>query len=712
MNTGKPTSPTALAVEFLDQWYEDHDRHLVSISLNGKVEARTFTSNQRMSMWKWIENKEGSANVYFHVNILVPSANNTKASKDDIVLGRALHVDIDDPRGIERLRNFSIPPTAIIDSGNGAHGYWLLTEPTSDLDKLEAACRWLEHELGGDHCHNRDRIMRLPGTMNLPSAKKVKMGRVPVASRVVEMNKSRKYSLDEFPTNPPPAGPKGAVAMAPKLSIVELEQLPVIVEGDTRSLIEHGDDIAAPRGGPHARFPSRSEAVFRVCCELLRAGLPKEDVAGIILNPRYKISVSLYERGDPSAYAWKQVTAAELAVTDNWPDVTNAGKPKPTMRNAITALLRLELTFGYDRFRYRKIVNGQYLREYQGQISDDAVSVLRGAILEKFGFDPLSEPVRDAANQLCLDNPFHPVLAEIDRITWDGLPRLDTWLSYYLGADETDLNSAIGKIVLVAAVRRVRQPGVKFDEVLILEGKQGSGKSSALAILAGPDLHSDQEILTQDSKTQMELMEGIWIFELGEVEGFNKAEVNKIKAFVSRQVDRSRPAYGRFVESRPRQVIFIGTTNDPTYLRDTTGNRRFWPVKTNVIDLVAIRRDREQLWAEAASLEKNGTSIGLPKELWGAAAVQQNARLEDDPWVDILRAERGKVFGEVVRIETSKLLERLNIPLERQSQYHTKRVATIMRQLGWEAKKFRVDGMIVRGYERWNEGDQPDDPSF
>ncbi|MEW9836581.1 VapE domain-containing protein [Mesorhizobium marinum] len=532
------------------------------------------------------------------------------------------------------------------------------------------------------------------------------------------MSWNNSYKLDDFQESDLPtlAGRQTAVVNIADPKPLRLEDLPNGI-GETallRQLAETGDDPGRPRSGPNPRHPSRSHSVYAAAHALARAGCDEAQIAGILLNPKYGISASVLDKRNPRAYALRQATRALQSLETGWADTDKAGRPRATMPNTLLALGRLDLSFAYDKFRYRKMVNGTVLQEFQGELSDDAVAMIRALILETFKFDPKAENVRDAVNQLCLESSFHPVREMLDGLSWDGVSRLDKWLTIYLGADDTELNAAIGPIVLIAAVRRIRQPGVKFDQIVILEGPQGSGKSSALRILAGDGLHSDQEILTQEARAQMELMEGIWIYELGEVEGFSRAEVNKIKAFASRQEDRSRMAYGRFVESRPRQAIFIGTTNETTYLRDQTGNRRFWPVRTGKIDLEMLQHDRDQLLAEASVREARGESIVLPQELWDAAAAEQAERLEDDPWLEVLATVRGVANGDTVRVETHHLLRKvLGVDLERQNQSHSKRLATLMRKLGWTPTKFRVSGTTLRGYERAKQdGHVDDDPDF
>lgn len=695
---------TEVAFEFLEKMCADQPRHLVAIPVAGRLEARTFVASDDEEMKEWIDVRQGKANLYFHVNSLHAGIANKKATKGDVSAAFYVHVDIDDPDVEERILAFEPAPTAVVFSGGGYHAYWRLAEPSDDLMRVEAINAAVAGPLGGDHCHNIDRIMRLPGTLNIPDVKKQSSGRKPALARVIKADWSLSYSLDDFPQGdgPGPAGPKGAVGQDVSVVPVEMDELPQSVLPFTRILIEFGDDPEHPHDSETPHFRSRSEAVFRVACDLARAECAEAVIAGVLINQAYGISRSILEKKKPVHYARRQARAALAAMSNEWPDVDKNGLPRPTMRNAVIALQRLELSFSHDLFRHRKRVNGNLLDEQQGEISDDACAALRALIIDTFNFDPKAENVRDALTQLCLGHAFHPIRQMLDALAWDGVPRVDGWLPTYMGAEDTPLNRAVGRIMLVAAVRRVRQPGVKFDTIVVLEGKQGTGKSTALRILAGPENHSDNEILTLDTKAQMEAMEGVWIYELSEMSGLNKNEVERMKAFASRDVDRARMSYARFSDARRRQTIFIGTTNEHKYLKDRTGNRRFLPVKTGIIDLEALRRDRDQLWAEAARLEARGESIVLPQELWAVAAAEQQERLEDDPWLEKLATVRGRATGDEVRAYTAELLgELLGIPLERQHNGHAKRLTALMRELGWEPGKFKVGGKkTLRGFRR------------
>jgi hypothetical protein len=719
MNTKNP-SP----IEFLGRLLGPNlPRHLVSIDEAGVVRAATFASSDVIGLEEWIAQHNGMDNIYFSPNRLKSTCTNRKSKKEDVEAALSLHVDVDDPAALERIESFSPPPTAIVFSGGGYQAFWLLNEESKELARVERINKAIAEALGGDNCHNIDRIMRLPDSINVPNKKKREAGRVPTRAYVVDESTdwSRRYDLDDFVELEASTRLTDTALVPADVMPTSMEGLPASVSLKTRTLILHGDDPDHPIGSPRAHFTSRSEVVFRVACDLARANCEIQTIAGILVNPAHGISASVREKSRSQEYALRQADRARAVVDTAWPDVGKTGAPRPTFRNAMLASLRLGLEFSCDRFRHRNLILGMPIQEFAGELSDDACAVLRNYIIEKYHFDPGKENVRDATHTLCLENPFHPIRGYLDGLVWDGVVRLPTWLTTYLGTKPTPLNAAIGRIVLIAAVRRVRVPGVKFDTIMVLEGAQGGGKSTAIKVLAGEENFSDQEVLSLDPKSQMEALEGIWLYELAELEGMSRADTAKVKAFASRTTDQGRPAYARFKERRERQTVFIGTTNDDKYLRDTTGNRRFWPVQVGTINLEALIYDRDQLWAEAAYWEAKGESLVLPQELWPLAQKEQDARLEDDPWEDpltkITQQDCDLVEG-FLRISSKKLLtDILGVPTERQQQHHAKRLAALMRKLGWEGPKLykMKDGSAARGYQKRvhaEEEGEADAPSF
>ena len=345
----------------------------------------------------------------------------------------------------------------------------------------------------------------------------------------------------------------------------------------------------------------------------------------------------------------------------------------------------------------------------------------------RWRFDPGKQFVEDALRLECLKHTFDPVREYLDSLKWDGKPRIDRWLTRYCHADDTPLHRAYGRKWFIAGVRRVRQPGCKFDEMLVLEGEQGQGKSTLFKILAGGDENfSDAEIIGCDKKEQQELVQGVWIYEIGELEGMTKHDVTKIKLFLSKTYDRARPAYGRNRVDRPRRNVFGGSTNDNKYLRDTTGNRRIWSIDLcgkGLIDLEGIARDRDQLWAEAAAIEASGETLTLPPALWGVASIEQHARLAYDPWEDEIERhlsglrDKTKDGRDVVkqdyavginengerewRVTSSYLLwDVLHISVDRQNNAVTKHLADVMRTLGWGSGKTIRTIKPCRGYTK------------
>ena len=228
---------------------------------------------------------------------------------------------------------------------------------------------------------------------------------------------------------------------------------------------------------------------------------------------------------------------------------------------------------------------------------------------------------------------YHPVKEYLDGLSWDGVERLDTLLIDYLGAEDTPYVRAVTRKTLVAAVARIYEPGTKFDSILVLNGPQGIGKSTFFARL-GREWYSDSlAISDMKDKTAAEKLQGYWILELGELAGIRKMDVETVKSFVTRTDDKYRHAYGVNVESHPRSCVIVGSTNsDGGFLRDITGNRRFWPVrvlgggKYKPWDLI----DVDQIWAEAIERYRLGEELFLKGELAEEAVSQQRDAMEAD----------------------------------------------------------------------------------
>lgn len=250
----------------------------------------------------------------------------------------------------------------------------------------------------------------------------------------------------------------------------------------------------------------------------------------------------------------------------------------------------------------------------------------------------------DALAAVSRERAFHPVRDYLtDLPEWDGAPRIETLLIDYLGAEDTPYVRAVTRKTLVAAVARVMRPGVKFDYMLVLVGPQGIGKSTLFAKLGGPWFNDSMSMGDMRDKAAAEKLQGYWILEISELAGMKKIEVEAVKSFLSRQKDIYRPAYGRRTVEHPRQCIIVGSTNSEMgFLRDSTGNRRFWPVQVQggkpgrdpwAINGYVV----EQLWAEALHLWKAGEELYLTGDVAKEAVEQQKLAMETDERLGLIR---------------------------------------------------------------------------
>lgn len=225
-------------------------------------------------------------------------------------------------------------------------------------------------------------------------------------------------------------------------------------------------------------------------------------------------------------------------------------------------------------------------------------------------------------------NSFNDVTKYLNDLKWDGTPRLDTLLIDYLGAEDSLYTRAVTRKAFTAAVARAYIPGFKFDYMTIFTGPQGIGKSTLLAKMSKGWFNDS--IRTFEGKEASELLQGVWLVEVGELDAFNRSDVGRIKQFLSQQADRFRAAYGRHVKEMPRRCVFFGTTNDAEFLTDRTGNRRFWPLvvgerKATKSVWADLDNDLDQLWAEAAMRFKIGEPLYLSGDVEKAAKEQQES---------------------------------------------------------------------------------------
>lgn len=259
--------------------------------------------------------------------------------------------------------------------------------------------------------------------------------------------------------------------------------------------------------------------------------------------------------------------------------------------------------------------------------------------------------VTDALIQVSQERAFHPIKEYLESLNWDGKPRLNTALVECLGATDCQYTRAVTRKVLLAAVARIYEPGVKFDQVLVVCGPQGIGKTTFFLRLGGR-WHTDSlTFADMRDKTAAEKLRGAWIVEISELAGIRKTETEAIKSFASRQVDYYRPAYARNVIEQPRQCVLVATTNTQNFLRDTTGNRRFWPIiahggNPGSEPWILPQEYYNQLWAETLYYYRTGEGLCLDRKLQAEAADRQRSALELDERVDLVADYLAKKLPE------------------------------------------------------------------
>ncbi len=377
------------------------------------------------------------------------------------------------------------------------------------------------------------------------------------------------------------------------------------------------------------------------------------------------------------------------------------GRPIPNLVNAMVALRTdtgLREAFAYDEMLCAPMLLDQLVPGL-GFTARPVTDIDVGIVQERLQLAGLQRIARDTVHQAvdmrAHERAFHPVRDCLDSLEWDGRPRLATWLPNYLGAERSEYTEAIGIMFLIAMVARIYDPGCKVDYMLVLEGPQGAQKSASCKILGG-DYFSDNLPDVMSGKDVSQHLRGKWLIEIAEMSAMNRAEASALKAFVTRQTERYRPSYGRKEVVEPRQCVFVGTTNKSAYLRDESGGRRYWPVKTGVIDIEALARDRDQLFAEAVDLYRERVPWWPdPQFERDHIMPEQDARYEaDDAWQEKISewlvGRQTVLVGEVAR-------EALHIETPKIGRQDQNRIIAILERLRWGRQRKDSRGNIPWG---------------
>jgi len=312
--------------------------------------------------------------------------------------------------------------------------------------------------------------------------------------------------------------------------------------------------------------------------------------------------------------------------------------------------------------------------------------------LPKIGRDQVFQAVDLRASERI----YHPVRDYLEGLVWDQTPRLSNLFSTYFGAVQTPYVKRIGPMFLCSMVARIFKPGCKADYMVVLEGPQGILKSTACKILGGPWFSDNLPHIAVGKDAQQHL-NGKWLIEIAEMSAISKVEDAALKTFLTRTKEIYRPSYGRKEVHQPRQCIFVGSTNKETYLRDETGGRRYWPVNVGVIDLVALTRDRDQLFAEAVTLYRGGL------EWWPDAAFEQEhirpeqeSRYEVDAWQDtIAQWLKGQVTAKETKTTVGTIARLvLGIETPRIGTTEARRISNVLTNLQWKRGKKDWKGNI------------------
>lgn len=685
--------------------------------------------------------REPHRNVYVGgATYTVPPPPGKRGSESDIAHVTHIVADFDDLDAANwRSRMPSYLPSLVLETSPGRFQVFFIFDRPITPDEAKPLARALKANCRCDHgTADISHVWRVPGCLNWPNAKKHREGRplFPVLVRVevpwqgITVPPDLLASLMPAAVPPPPvtvaltsgprapwAGPTdddelfGLMLKARKSNAVAFgARCPVdrLFPGDPLVLDEFfGGDRSSLDAAvfQHLAFWTGcdQERMDRMARRTIwvRDKWDRPDYLPRTIAEACGLQVEVYNCRGQSPVVIDHATGQIVSPSDllwmNRTQQSSTGAVHPNLANVALGLREdaaLIGVFAYDEMGSSAILTRPIFRQNGtvatvGATPRPLTDADIGALTEWLqiaGIPKLAPAtVHQAVDVVARENGFHPVRSYLEALCWDGIPRVGTWLPKHVGADDSEYTRAVGQMFLVGMVARIFRPGCKMDYALILEGGQGREKSALCKILAGERYFSDQlpDVTSKDASSHLR---GKWLIEMAELHAMNKAEATAIKQFLTRTTEKYRPSYGRLDVEEHRQCVFIGTTNEQAYLKDPTGNRRFWPVKTGRLDLDALARDRDMLFAEAVALYRAGAPWWPDREFEAAhIAPEQAERFDADPWTDKIASWLVGYPGPITLDTVARL--GLGLSTETYRRREQNQIRAVMQSLGYEMKR-------------------------
>ena len=645
---------------------------------------------------------------------------------------RAMVIDADD---VALPDQWTVVPTMLmIRDARHWHAYWVLDEASQTIAN---AARWsaLQYQLalyyGTDLCiHDIGRVMRVPGTFNCKDPTN------PILTQLHVLREDSKFDMEFLEKSHPLQDHQKPLVQGFRTIYKTSE---TAIELDTTASVS----IAKARlqaESPPIKDQGSTMKLYRAAAEIKELGVSVEMATALI--GVWAEAGGTYSRYDDkihhqvqSAYKYAQVKepiysptvfpavdeelqggieaiVAKTLSSDSWTNLLQRDKNGRLVKNLFNVGVffehhpELKGRFARDIFAHKDLVMGkldfyEWLDNEPIHYMEDAVTQsLRVWLARECHFEPTVTDIQTALDHISRKNAFHPVKDYLESNVWDGKPRLRKWLTTYLGAPANEYIEQIGEMTLVAAVARIYEPGVKYDHMLILEGITGTGKSSVFNILGGQWFG---EITKTDPSDKDMLMQchGNWLLEWAELKSMRALDVRDLKSFITRQVDEFRRPYDRYTVPYPRRFILVGTTNDREYLQDETGARRFLIAEAKNVDFSALKRDRNQIWAEAVVKYRAGYKLYMPEHLKKAAAEVADQRYVDDAWEESINEFVTNTLKTSEFVKVKEIWTNCLYGSERDcSRGVEMRIAKILKKMGLTKFQKYVGGTVFKAWKR------------